>query len=137
MFTDDFLGKRAEHQGAAIIPHPLPEAKQPRKRRLGKGLKIGKRGKELAVFPDHPFDLRLLEHDLGDQDPVGIFCLPPGKIAAVRAVVIVYCLPKRSDRGGRKRFHGFDGVGTVRKSGSPVKKKETRLRVAVKRRLML
>ena len=134
MFADDFLGKQAEHQGAAIIPHPLPESEQTGERRLGKGLKIGKRGKEFAVFPDHPFDLRLLEHDLGDQDPVGIFCLPPGKIASVRAVVIVYGLPKRSDRGGRKGFHG---MGTVRKSGSSVKKKETRLRVAVNRRMML
>ena len=42
----------------------------------------GKPGHELLEVRDHRGDLGLLQHDLGDPDPIGAGVLLPGQVSA-------------------------------------------------------
>jgi len=43
---------------------------------------------EENIFLDYPLDLRLLQHDLGHEDAIGIARRAPGEIAAVTAIMV-------------------------------------------------
>src|SRR5216683_3773505 len=64
---------------------------------------------ELVVLGHHPIDLRLLQHDLGDQDVIGILGAPPRQIAPVPGIPGEEAPPEADPRpavgqGGRR--HG-------------------------------
>src|SRR6266567_25797 len=63
---------------------------------------------------DHPLDLGLLQHDLGDQDRVGIARAAPGQAARVMGVPIEQC---RLDSDGV--FHGAGSIDGPRKAYAP------------------
>ena len=50
--------------------------------------KVRECGNEYRVFYRHPLHLRLLEHDLGDEDPVGIRCFSPCEVPPVIAIIV-------------------------------------------------
>ena len=84
---------------------------------------IGKTLKEARVIAQHGRDLGLLQHDLGQPDPVGIARALPGQATAAMAA-----LPLDQAREEKKGGSGQRGVGSgerheegeaVRKSGNP------------------
>ncbi len=73
-----------ERDCPAVVAHALPGAEHLASPGTGKALEVRELLEELGgVLHGDPLDLRLLEHDLGDQDPVGIGGVPPGEVAAV------------------------------------------------------
>jgi hypothetical protein len=63
----------------------------------GKALEVRKLFEKFPVLHGNPLDLCLLEHDLRDEDPVGVGGPPPGEIAAVGAVVGEDEVPEEPD----------------------------------------
>jgi len=49
-------------------------------------LDVGKTTQKTVVVRNDGFHLGLLEHELGDQDAVGVGRAPPGQVASVAAV---------------------------------------------------
>jgi hypothetical protein len=40
------------------------------------------------ILGNHPVDLRLLEHDLGNQDAIRVACLSPGEVTAMPPIPV-------------------------------------------------
>ena len=81
-----------------IIPLSLPYRKHFAERRPGEGREIRERCDELRILRRNPLHLRLLEHDLRDQDMVRIIRVAPWKIvAAVLTVVLINNLSEMPD----------------------------------------
>ena len=55
-------------------------------RSTGESVQIGKSPEPFIIIWDNGSDLRLLEHELGNEDSVGIARPTPGKIAPVGAI---------------------------------------------------
>ena len=66
----------------AVIAESTPQLEDTRKRRVRKGLDIGKRFDESCVIRQHGRDLRLLQHDLRQPDSIGIARVLPWQIVA-------------------------------------------------------
>ena len=88
--------------GPDVVAERVPEPLHVVGRGRGEGLEGGVAVEELVVLGHHAIDLGLLEHDLGDQDVVGIARAPPRQVAPVR--------PYQASRRRRKRTR-------VRRSG--------------------
>jgi len=88
---------------ASVITEALPRAKHLIFRSARQRTKIGKSAEPLVIIRDDGCDLRLLEHELGDEDCVRIAGLAPGEIAPVAAIPA----EKRSleSADGSWRFH--------------------------------
>ena len=88
---------------ASVIAEALPRAKHLIFRSACQRTKIGKSAEPLVIIRDDGCDLRLLEHELGDEDCVRIAGLAPGEIAPVAAIPA----EKRSleSADGSWRFH--------------------------------
>ena len=120
---DHGLGAAMQVARAAVIAQPAPERQHCLLRRGGQGADIGKTLEEARVIAQHGRDLGLLQHDLGQPDPVGIARALPGQAAAA-----VAALPLDQAREEKKGRSGQRGVGSgerheedeaVRKSGNP------------------
>ena len=86
MFFYNLKGCGAEISGASVVPEPLPGVENFLFRRGGNCGKIRETAQPLIIIWDYGGDLSLLEHELRDEDGVGIPAVAPGKIAAVFAV---------------------------------------------------
>ena len=63
-------------------------------RRVGERLQARILLQPLVVFGQHAIDLRLLQHDLGDEDVVRVAGVPPRQVAAVRAIPLEQPAPE-------------------------------------------
>ena len=75
-----------EISGPDVVAESLPDAKNIIFRGVGQDGKIWKSVEPFIVKRQHGRDLRLLEHDFGNEDRVGIARLAPRKITAVLAI---------------------------------------------------
>lgn len=109
VITDDDANRIAERNGAAVIAQVTPRAYHLCNACLRQGLHRRERGHEVIEHVGHPGRLRLLEHDLAHQDPVGIGLRSAPRIgSATRAVPSEKGFPRcrRRIRLDRRRDHG-------------------------------
>src|SRR5262245_3699431 len=83
---DRLAGNAAQVDRADVVAERIPEARDLLRGRAGEALEGRIAVQELVVLRDHPVDLRLLQHDLGDQDAIRVFGAPPRQVAAMLAV---------------------------------------------------
>ena len=102
VFRYDLLRSFLQVDGTPVVSHTLPERENPRERRHREGPEAGKRLDEGGVFLQHPLHLCLLEHDLGDEDAVGVAFFPPGELPPVLTVVAADNTPEAFEIGVRK-----------------------------------
>ncbi|OPX63399.1 MAG: hypothetical protein A4E33_01692 [Methanoregula sp. PtaB.Bin085] len=88
MFIDYFSGALLQGNSPPVISHPLPYEEDISEGCGCKCSEIRKGLHECREFTANTFDLRLLEHDFGDHDGVGIRSLSPGEIPPVKPVII-------------------------------------------------
>ena len=99
--------------GAAVVAEPHPLAQHVLQRRRRQRVGGGPARQPRLVARDHPRDLRLLEHDLRDEDRVGVAGAPPRQVAAL---ALVPAQQPRGPIGG----HGGEVQRTVRRGGRAV-----------------
>ena len=81
--SGDMLRRPVQVDRAPVVAEPLPRADDLRERRSGERLQ-GRPPLEPGREARHDaLDLRLLEHDLRDEDRVRVASPPPGQVAAV------------------------------------------------------
>ena len=79
----DELRGRMKIARPIVVTETLPSVQHVGFARFGEGCKIGKSAKPFIIIGNDRRDLRLLEHQLRDQDRVGIVGLPPREVAFV------------------------------------------------------
>ena len=82
----DVTGEAVEVAGARVVAEALPcfaDLTRPRAREVGEGREALE---EAIVVAEDARDLRLLEHQLRDEDAIRVARLTPGQIAAMRSV---------------------------------------------------
>lgn len=85
----DLLGSLVQVAGARVVAKPGPVMQHLVDGGVGQGQHVGEAGHEPLVIGDDSGNLGLLQHDLGDPDPVGGFVLLPGQgLAAVDLVPV-------------------------------------------------
>ncbi len=85
MLGDDRLRRRMQVMRAAVVAESAPVLEHAIVRRGGQRAHVGERGEKALVVRDDRRDLRLLQHDLGQPDPVRVArALPRQVVAAVR-----------------------------------------------------
>jgi hypothetical protein len=87
-------------QRAAVVAEPDPLAQHVLQRRRRKGVRGRPARQPRLVAREHPGDLRLLEHDLRDEDRVGIAGAPPRQVATLALI------PAQEPRGPIGRHRG-------------------------------
>jgi hypothetical protein len=85
-FGDHLPGGLVQEAGAAVVAQAAPQGQHRFQGSRGQGRDGGERRQKPAVVLEHGRDAGLLQHDLGDPDPVGIVVLPPGQVAPVQGV---------------------------------------------------
>ncbi len=78
---DDFLSCLVKILGAAIIAQATPSNQDVGQRGRGEAKDIRKTGDKAVKLWDHPLNLGLLQHQLANQNKIGIGALPPGHSA--------------------------------------------------------
>ena len=92
----DRLRRRVQVMRAPVVAESAPVLEYPVEWRQRERANVGKGREELLVVRNDRRDLRLLQHDLGQPDPVGVARVLPRKVvAAVRP------LPRDKARGKR------------------------------------
>lgn len=81
-------GGRPQISSAGVVAEALPGVKDIIFRGGSEGGEIGEAAEPLLKIGDDGRDLGLLEHELGDEDRVGIGGSAPGKIASVFAIPV-------------------------------------------------
>lgn len=103
---DDDPGSGMECEGAAVVPESAPGCDDVGRGSGGKGMEGGPALEPGVVGGDDALYLRLLEHDFGDEDGVGVTGEAPGEVmAAVGAVPRV----EGGVNGGDLRRGGYRG----------------------------
>ncbi len=83
MFARNRLGCRMQVSRARVVTQALPGMEHIVFRSVGESNQIGKSPKPLIIIWDNGGDLRLLEHELGNEDSIGIGPATPGEVATV------------------------------------------------------
>src|SRR5262249_46530295 len=78
----EFRG-RTEISLARVVAEPLPGAENRTFSCAGESREAGEAAQPLFIIRQHRCDLRLLKHELGNENGVGIAGAAPGKIATV------------------------------------------------------
>ena len=104
MFCEDDPSETVEVQGAAVVAKSAPGPQNVTNRGLRKRAQRRKAGQEARPCLLHAGDLCLLEHDLGDQDGIGI----PGRSKAQTPAAAV--IPAQ-DRPVKLGEVGFENAG--------------------------
>jgi len=86
MFFHDHERGGAEIPGAGVIAETLPCVENVAFRGCREGSEIGETAEPVIIIRNDSGDLGLLEHELGDEDRVGVRRVAPGKIAAIFAI---------------------------------------------------
>ena len=103
VFRHHVLGGRAKIPRARVVTQALPGVKDFVLRRGGEGGEIGEAPHPRLIIWDNRGDLRLLEHELRNENCVRIACPAPGEIAAMFPIPGEECVAER--RGARDSFH--------------------------------
>ena len=82
-FFDDGFSATVKITRPRIISEALPCLQNVRFSRSGKRAESGEASQPPIIVRDDGCDLRLLKHDFGNEDGIGIASLAPGKIALV------------------------------------------------------
>jgi hypothetical protein len=109
MFFHDGDSGRAEISSASVVAESLPGMKDVAFGSGGEGGEVGKTLEPLIIIRDDGGYLGLLQHELRDEDGVGIGGAAPGKIAGVFAV-------PGEQRSAERRIR-FDGENVRRLPG--------------------
>ena len=113
--------------GPVVVAEALPAPQHVGERRRGETLQVGPGGEPLHEARRHPRHLGLLQHDLADQDRVGVGGVPPGQVAPVLLV------PREQPRLQRARAPRAK-AGERRSPGSSVARSEAHRREPSRRR---
>jgi hypothetical protein len=108
LFFHDRLCGRAEITSSRVIAETLPGVQNFALRSSGESGEIGEAPHPLIIVSDDRGDLCLLEHELGDQDRVGISGTTPGEIAASFPVPNEEGVAERSGVRGRVQADGMN-----------------------------
>ena len=84
-----------------VVPQPLPGLEHIVNVRAGERVQVRKPIEPLAVVPEHGLHPGLLQHDLGDPDPIRIGLAAPGEVPGRTVVVAKKGLPERGDAPNR------------------------------------
>ena len=82
----DGFRNRMQVAGSRVIAEALPRVEDVTFRSLGQGGEIWEAAEPLIIIRDNGGNLSLLEHELGDEDGVGIASLAPREGAAMAAI---------------------------------------------------
>jgi hypothetical protein len=77
---------RMQIASSRVIAETLPRVEDVTLRSPGEGGEIWEAAEPLIIIRNNGGNLSLLEHELGDEDGVGIARLAPGEITAVLAI---------------------------------------------------
>ena len=103
----DLAGEPVEVARAGVIPESLPRLAHPRRRRVGHCPQRRECSQELRVFRHDARDLRLLEHQLRDENAIRIARSSPRQVT--RAPPIPRAKPAAEDEAERPRNRFRDG----------------------------
>ena len=84
----DGFHHRMQVASSRVIAEALPRVQDVTFRSPGQGGEIWEAAEPLIIIRDNGGNPSLLEHELGDEDGVGIASLAPGKGAAMAAIPI-------------------------------------------------
>ncbi len=104
---------------ADVVPERVPEAPDVVGRRARQGLERRVAFEELVVFGHDPLHLRLLEHDLRDEDVVRVPGAAPRQVAPVAAVPLQQAAAEARAGPGIGRGGGRHGGHCVRVGREP------------------
>ncbi|MNI91098.1 hypothetical protein D3C73_1487140 [compost metagenome] len=90
----DLHGAAMQVAGAGVVAQPRPIRHHVFLRGGGKRGHVRKALQETFVIRNHRGHLRLLQHDLGQPDPIRVTCVLPGQIVAA-----MLALPGNDSRG--------------------------------------
>ncbi len=113
VLPDDGSGRGVQVPGPLIIAQPLPFPEDLPQRGPGQAPHVGEDPEPALVVGDDGRDGRLLEHDLGDPDPVGIFRPAPGQLSPVGPI-------PGQELGPRTYFLSVLPSSTAARGGLPV-----------------
>ena len=91
------FGDFHQRDGAPIVSQSMPYPEYVSKRRFVERGKARERCDEAFIFGNDPFDLGLLQHNLGNEDAVGVLCPSPGQVASVFGIILTDGLPEGAD----------------------------------------
>ncbi len=107
VLRDDFLGGAVEIASACVIAEAGPEFQDACLPGTGQRFHGGEAAQETVEIGQDCGDARLLQHDFGDPDAVGVSAAPPGEIAAVGAEPIEQAQLEIQERARRSLpIHG-------------------------------
>jgi len=92
-------GGGGEVAGTRVIAKSLPGVKDVVLRSARERGEVWEAPQPLIIIRAHGSDCCLLEHELGDEDRVGIAGAAPGEIAAVMAIPMLQCAAELLLRG--------------------------------------
>jgi hypothetical protein len=84
----DRFRNRMQIASSRVIAEALPRVEDVTFRSLGQGGEIGEAAEPLIIIRDNDGNLSLLEHELGDEDGIGIASLAPGEETTMAAIPI-------------------------------------------------
>ena len=94
---DHCLGGSLEVDCTPVIPQAGPDLDHVGRWRFGKRVDGRESFQPAVEVGDHPVDLRLLEHYLGNEDGIGIARVPPGQVAPVVLPPAEQVVPEREN----------------------------------------
>ena len=120
VLCDDDFGGGVQVAGTRVITKPLPRVQHVGIRSTGKASEIGEAVEPASIIWNDRGDLRLLEHEFGDKNRVGIACVTPRQVAAVFPMP---CAKGAAKWGGvRERIHVDEETSNVQRLTSNVQK---------------
>ena len=81
VLRDDRLCRALQINRAPIVAEPLPGRDNGARGGIGQGMHVGELRQKGVIFGDDTLDLRLLQHQLGHQNAVGVTRMPPRQVA--------------------------------------------------------
>lgn len=84
--SERLAGDHVQPDGANIVAEWIPQAPDLSHVRGGQAAEGRETAEELAVLRDHALDLRLLQHDLGDEDAIRLTGATPREVAGMLGV---------------------------------------------------
>ena len=123
VLRDRLLRDRLQALRPDVVAERVPRPGDLRGRRLGQHRERRILAEPLVILRQHAIDLRLLQHDLGDEDVVRVVGVAPRQVAAVLAIprqqVAAKALPQRRCRERMCSSSVRQGMG-VRRAKPPI-----------------
>jgi hypothetical protein len=111
VFVDDRAGQLMQMCRPTIVPEPLPRLSDAMWSRPREGVDGGKPSDELHIEVDDAGDLRLLQHELGDEHAIRITRSSPWQIPTDRSKPLEQAALERKGVGGKAGRHSGGRYG--------------------------